>query len=111
MDVDTLLHQGEALYEQNCAQCHYAGEGNPQVPSLIGSASVNKSAENLLQIILRGQAGVSMKDGKKIMGVMPAQDYLNDVEIAAVATYVRREFGQVKEPVQPSLVAKIRALP
>lgn len=111
MDIDTLLQQGEELYGQTCTTCHYGGDGGGQNPSLLTSETVKGSPEGLIKVILQGQSGVSMVEGRKLNGIMPAQAYLNDVEVAAVATYVRREFGKVEEPVQPSMVAKVRANP
>jgi len=108
MDIDTLLQQGEELYSQNCATCHYGGGGGGQNPSLFTSSIVKGSPEGLMKVILHGQRGVSMVDGRKLNGIMPAQAYLNDVEVAAIATYVRREFGKVEEPVQPAVVSRFR---
>jgi mono/diheme cytochrome c family protein len=111
MDIDTLLQQGEELYSQSCIICHFGGDGGGLNPSLITSSTVKGPAEGLIKLILKGQSGISIVNGKKLNGIMPPQANMNDVEIAAVATYVRREFGKVEEPVQPSEVAKVRALP
>lgn len=92
----------------NCAQCHYAGEGNDLMPALIGSAALAEPPERTIQIILHGQRGVSEVDGRKIGGIMPPQEYLSDEEIAAIVTYVRTEFAGQDDAVTPEDVAKLR---
>jgi mono/diheme cytochrome c family protein len=111
VDIDSLLHQGEDLYAQSCSVCHYGGDGGGQNPALIGSITVKGPTEDLVKVILHGQKGVSLVNGKKLNGIMPAQAYLSDVEVAAIATYVRQEYGKLTDAVQPSLVAKVRASP
>jgi mono/diheme cytochrome c family protein len=108
MDIDTLLQRGEDLYNQSCATCHYDGSGGGVNPSLISSEIVKGPSRELLQVIIHGQQGQSLVNGKKLNGIMPAQSGLNDVEVAAVATYVRRTFGQVEKAVQPADVARVR---
>ncbi|NJK92094.1 MAG: cytochrome c [Blastochloris sp.] len=108
VDIDTLLREGEQLYSQSCAQCHYAGEGSTMIPSLRGSGIVSAAPEKLIHVILRGQNGVSVINGKKVNGVMPGQPYLSDLEVAAISTYVRTQFGGESTPVQPSQVQALR---
>lgn len=103
------LAQGKILYEQSCAQCHYDGAGNPVAPDLRGSSVLAEPPQALARIILDGRQGVSMKDGKKLNGIMPPQAYLRDEEIAAVVVYVREAFGDRREALSPAAVAEIRA--
>jgi mono/diheme cytochrome c family protein len=44
------------------------------------------------------------------IGLMPPLQALSDDEIAAVLTYVRREWNNVGTPVDPGEVAEIRGL-
>jgi len=103
------LAQGKILYEQSCAQCHYDGAGNPVAPDLRGSSVLAEPPQALARIILDGRQGVSMKDGKKLNGIMPPQAYLRDEEIAAVVVYVREAFGDRRDALSPAAVAEIRA--
>ena len=40
----------------------------------------------------------------------PIGNVLNDAQIAAVLTYIRREWGNAATPVDPALIKTIRAL-
>ena len=63
----------------------------------------------LARLILTGQQGVSLKNGKKFDAMMPPQAYLRDDEIAALVVFVRQEFGGTQEGVSAQAVAEIRA--
>ncbi len=101
---------GAELYEASCAMCHIDGTANAPNPALQGSLIVNGPPEGVVRIILRGQSGQSLIDGKPGGGIMPAQATLSDQEIAVIVTYVKATFGEKKEPesVSPEFVAKIR---
>ncbi len=103
-----LLAEGADVYENHCALCHYAGEGNEVNPALIGSAVVAGPAAGTINVILKGRQGESVVNGQKLNGIMPAQDFLTDEEIAAVVTYVRKEFGPGGSAVTPKEVAAQR---
>jgi hypothetical protein len=60
-------------------------------------------------MILKGNAGPMMIDGKPYNNIMPGQEaMLNDTIIAAVATFVRASFGNNAPPVGPEVVAAAR---
>lgn len=103
------LAQGKTLYEQSCAVCHYDGTGNPAAADLRGSGVLAESPQAVARVILGGRQGVSLRDGKKINGIMPPQAYLRDDEVAAVVVYVRDEFSGRREPFSPQAVAAVRA--
>ena len=45
------------------------------------------------------------------IGLMPPIGFvLSDEQIASVLTYIRREWGQTGAPVDPAVVAKVRAV-
>lgn len=100
---------GGAAYEQTCATCHYDGQGNPAAPDLLGSAFWKNEPARLITMILRGQSGVSIVDGKVFHGEMPAMAYLSNEEIAAVTAYVFARFGGRTLSVEPSEVAAARS--
>lgn len=103
------LAQGKALYEQSCAVCHYDGSGNPAAADLRGSVLLAEPPQAVARIILGGRQGVSLRDGKKINGIMPPQAYLRDEEVAALVVYVRDEFAGRREPFSPQAAAAVRA--
>jgi mono/diheme cytochrome c family protein len=88
-----------------CQACHQAdGRGQERLaPSLLDSALAVTTPEITTRILLNGKEGT--------IGLMPpvGQSFTDD-EVAAVLTYVRREWGQTGTPVEPELVRQIRAL-
>lgn len=109
--MPTLAEQitlGGQIYAQSCTICHYDGSGNPAAADLKGSAVVVGPPAQVISIILNGQAGVSMVNGKKLNGQMPKMSYFSDEEIAAVTAYVRATFADKQEAVDPALVKSLR---
>lgn len=101
----TLATQGETLYSQACAMCHFAGEAGPLAPALRDAPSVQAADPTLMiQAVLQGRINQSASRP----GIMPAQAYLSDFEIAAILTYIRKEFGGPATPVQPADVFRLR---
>lgn len=100
---------GAEVYEMACAQCHYDGSGDAFNPSLRTSPVVKGTPEGLLRVLLQGQQGKSVIDGKLANGVMPSQAYLTDEEIAAVANYVRQEMAGLPSSISASDAARARA--
>lgn len=101
--------RGLRLFEGACASCHgWNGEG-VQTPygSLRGAQTVNDpEATNLIQVILRGSE-LQTRDG---LVHMPAfGQAFTDAEVAALANYVLRHFGNKSPTVTPERVSKARA--
>jgi mono/diheme cytochrome c family protein/glucose/arabinose dehydrogenase len=95
---------GREVYKNICQACHQPdGRGQERLaPSLIASPLALANAEIPARILLNG------KDGP--IGLMPPiGSALNDDQIAAVLTYVRREWGNDGTPVDPALVKNVRA--
>lgn len=87
-----LKARGEQVYASNCQACHQAnGKGVPGVfPALDGSAVVADTAQQI-DIMLAGK------------NAMPSWKALSDVELAAVATYVKHSWGNAGgEAIQPA---------
>ena len=88
-----------------CQACHQAdGRGQEKLaPSLVDSTLAVARPEITTRILLNGKEGT--------IGLMPpvGQSFTDD-QVAAVLTYVRREWGQTGTPVEPALVKQIRAL-
>lgn len=106
------LALGKATYMGTCMACHQiTGAGLfPAFPPLTKSPYVSGSAARLVAMILKGNNPPMTIDGKVYAAVpMPGQEaLLTDEKIAAVATYVRANFGNTGGPVAPELVAEMR---
>lgn len=98
------------LYESHCSGCHNVqGQGFEGVfPPLAGSEWVNGDHEKMIRVLLHGQKGEITVKGKPYNQIMPAFGFLNDQEIAAVATYIKSEFGNKGGKIPPETVAKYR---
>lgn len=102
---------GKELYAVVCGACHQP-HGNGQeglAPPLANSEWATGSEERLIRISLQGLRGPVKVNGKTFQLEMPAMAVLEDEQIAAVLTYIRREWGNAAAPVEPKSVAKIRA--
>jgi mono/diheme cytochrome c family protein len=97
--------RGREVYRNLCQGCHQPdGRGLERIaPTLIGSALALAPAEIPIRILMNGKEGAT--------GLMPpVGGTLDDDQIAAVLTYVRREWGQGADPVDAAAVAAIRKL-
>ncbi|MFY9315124.1 MAG: cytochrome c oxidase subunit II [Burkholderiales bacterium] len=104
--MDELKKRGEQVYAKACVVCHQAnGKGTPPAfPPLDGSTVVTGPKDAQIQTLLKGV----VKDGKPTaMAAFGPQ--LNDVELAAVITYTRNNWGnKTGEAVQPAEVKALR---
>jgi mono/diheme cytochrome c family protein/HEAT repeat protein len=95
---------GRSVYQNLCVACHQPdGRGLDTIaPPLIGSEFALGPAGIPIRIVLNGKEGT--------VGLMPPLGAsLSDDQIADVLTYIRREWGQAGSPIDPALVARIRA--
>ena len=112
--VDPLV-LGKNVYGQVCVTCHQStGLGLPPAfPPLVGSEWVAGSEERLIRILLYGLQGPIKVKGTEFNGVMPAvgpgSGYnLNPQKVAAVLTFVRKEWAGIATPILPAKVIEIR---
>lgn len=108
----TQAIDGAQVYAANCMACHQAnGAGVPKVfPPLAGSEWVRGDERVLVQILLHGASGALEVAGQQYNGAMPAfGQTLGDAEIAAVATYIRGEWGNAAGAITPAAVEAARA--
>jgi nitrite reductase (NO-forming) len=86
------------------------GLGTPEInPPLAKADYLKKSSKILIDIILKGQSGEVTVNGKKYNTVMPAQEYLTDVQIADVLNYARNSWGnKIPGTVTPAMVKALR---
>lgn len=109
-DADQMT-LGKTTYMMTCVACHQpTGAGLPMVfPPLTKSPYVMGSPERLAAIILKGNAGPFIVDGKPYNNIMvPQEVVLDDKKIAAVMTFVRANFENTAGPVSVEVVAATR---
>ena len=94
---------GQQIYKNMCEGCHGA-EGREQpgaAPNIAGAPTVIGAPGVPIRVLLHGKEGP--------VGLMPAHgDMLNDEEIAAVLTYIRRSWGQTASAIDAAAVQQIR---
>jgi mono/diheme cytochrome c family protein len=96
---------GKAAYNLTCAACHQeAGDGRLGLaPALVGSRWLQLGDDILARIVLHG------KETPARGFVMPPWKSFDDAQLAAILTYVRREFGNQATVVTPATIAATRA--
>lgn len=101
---------GKQVFAGNCASCHQAtGKGLPGVfPPLAGSEWVTGDERVLANILLHGVDGELTVAGTTYKGSMPAFKQLGDAELAAVASYIRAEWGNTAAALKPEMFAAER---
>ena len=103
------FERGRAIYGEVCTQCHLSGgSGGPGLaPPLRDSEWVLGPVERPARIVLHGLTGpVTVRDTEWDLD-MPAY-VASDEDVAAILTYVRREWGHGGEPVTPAEVRAVR---
>ncbi len=105
-DEQRRFAEGSELYKNICIGCHQAdghGRGN-LAPTLVGSRYLaSPDAGNAARILLGGKEGP--------IGLMPPlASALTDEQIAAVLTYIRREWGHTAPAVAADEVKEVRGL-
>lgn len=103
---------GEQLYAQVCAACHQPhGGGNPGVaPPLAESDWVNGPTERLARVVLHGLYGPIDVSGQRWNLHMPGLGAaFDDEKLAGVLSYIRRAWGNAAPPIEPALIANVRA--
>lgn len=109
MSKEELLAFGKTVFSSTCQPCHQAdGKGLPNVfPPVAQSDYLLKDKERAIATVIKGLQGEVTVNGKKFNNIMPPQ-VLDDVQIAAVLTYVRNSFGNKTDIVTPQEVEKVR---
>ncbi|WP_319772797.1 cytochrome c [Breoghania sp.] len=105
------LSEGERLYLDNCAACHFVdGRGAPEVfPELKGNATVvADQTGGLLHTILYGAQMPSTEERPERLHMPGFARRMSDEEVAALATFVRSAWGNEAPPVTAADVAAMR---
>jgi nitrite reductase (NO-forming) len=94
-DLPKSIERGQEVYTLNCMNCHMMdGNGTPDLyPPLAKSDYLKKPAKMLINVVLQGQNGEVVVNGKKYNVEMPAQNYLTDEQIADALNYSRNSWG------------------
>ena len=107
--------RGRQIYLTVCIACHgQDGHGMKMLaPPLAGSDWVNGGEQRLVRVMLHGLRGPLTVRGKHydapaIQPEMPPLAVLNNGDIAAVLTYIRREWDNTADPVAERTVSRIR---
>jgi len=108
------LKRGEKLYGDHCIDCHNAdGSGKPpHYPALAGNhALALNSPVNTIRMVLNGGYAPSTAANPRPYGMPPFGPALDDADIAALVSYVRRSWGNNAGPVTAAEVRRYRAVP
>jgi mono/diheme cytochrome c family protein/glucose/arabinose dehydrogenase len=101
----TRFNAGREVYQNLCAACHQAdGRGREKMATtLVGSAFALGHPAVPVRVLINGKEGA--------VGLMPPLGtVLSDEQIAAVLTYIRREWGNTGAPVDAATVARVRRM-
>lgn len=110
-DVRLARGPGRTLYEHHCRACHGSdGAGEPgRYPALRASSMVRAAnPTNLILAILRGGFQAATASAPYPYSMPPFALQLANPDIAALATFVRREFGDRGRPVTAGEVGALR---
>jgi len=105
------FNMGKVLFGGVCAACHQPhGLGLEGVaPPLVDSEWVLGSEQRLARIVLHGLTGPLSVKGRSYRLDMPGLGVFNDEQVAAILTYIRREWEHTAAPVEPETVKAIRS--
>ncbi len=110
-DQQKQFDLGKNLYVGTCAACHQPnGLGQEGLaPPLAGSEWVLGPENRTIRIVLNGARGRFNVIDRSYELEMPSLGIFADDQIAAILTYVRREWDNTGDPVTAQAVARVRA--
>jgi len=113
-DAKALSGQGEKIYAKHCAECHGKhGEGVAGVyPPLDGNSSVTEpTGINATRMVLLGGFAPVTAANQRPYSMPPFAQQLNDGDVAAVVTYIRRAWSNKASIVRAEAVSTYRHTP
>jgi len=107
---NSSLVRGKVVYTSYCLPCHQADGGGVSNlnPPLIKTSHVLGNQSKLISILLKGLNQEIEIDGEVYSNPMPAHNFLTDLQIADVLTYVRNNFGNKASAITPAQVKALR---
>jgi len=105
------IKRGKEVYTLYCQSCHMEdGKGTPDINPPVAKADyVKKPAKTLIGVVLDGQSGEVVVNGKKYNAIMAPQPYLTDEQIADVLNYIRNSWGnKISGTITPATVKALR---
>ncbi len=110
-EEQSRYEMGKALYTGICAGCHQPnGAGLEGIaPPLVDSEWVTGSPDRLSRIVLHGVRGYITVKKRRYQLDMPPLGALGDEPLAAILTYIRREWEHGAEPIAPDFLKAVRA--
>ena len=112
MKIDkAVMARGEKVYTQFCVTCHQSdGGGVPKLnPPLEKTSYVLGSKTRLIRVVLKGLNTHEEIDGESYSNVMAPFNFLTDLQISDVLTFIRNSFGNKAIAVTPGDVKYVRA--
>lgn len=109
--LSPLMRLGEQVYSNSCAECHgKQGEGKAnRFPALAGNSNVvAPNPVNAIRMVLNGGFSPSTQQTPYPHGMPPYRAELNNNDVAAVVTYIRRSWGNKANGVASVEVDKLR---
>jgi mono/diheme cytochrome c family protein len=114
-EESAVIERGQTAYREVCFACHgetglgetVAGEATMRAPALAASPRVLGHADYVVKVLLHGLNGPLA--GQTYTDVMVPMGMQSDEWIAAVASYIRNDFGNSASLVTPQDVARVRA--
>lgn len=113
------LNSGAVLFSGYCASCHSAsgaGSTGQAYPALFNNTATGAATPaNLVSAILFGVERKIGKEGEEVEAFMPRFDQrsyvqaLTDEQIASIANYVLKQYGNPAVTVTPAYVAQARS--
>lgn len=102
---------GKALYEEHCSSCHKKnGKGMMRIyPPLLDSQWLQTDS-TLIQLVLNGLKGEILVKGRTYNKEMPSFAHLDDEGIAAILSYIKKEFGNIDSMIDIQKIKETRTL-
>jgi cytochrome c553 len=111
--LEPLMRRGEQVFSNSCAECHgKQGEGKAnRFPALAGNSNVMApNPVNAIRMVLNGGFSPSTQQTPYPHGMPPYRAELNNTDVAAVVTYIRRSWGNKASGVASVEVDKLRGI-
>ena len=100
-ELQRIVQLGEQSYRSRCSYCHLAS-GQGMKKSLVSSKWIQGTDGGLIRILLQGKQGET-----EVMPGFGAE--MDDMQIASLLTYVRRQWGNQTQPVESATVREVRS--